>query len=1019
MSPLPSPTPPIRTVQRAVRPRAARRSRTIAIRLLMLASLLLCTGTGHALDPQRSLRELYHTAWTDRDGAPGEIFTMAQSADGYLWLGTPTGLFRFDGVQFEALPAITAAALASNDIYSLLATPDGGLWIGLGRHGVARLRDGRLDAYGEDQGVPDSPVHAMARSADGAVWAATARALLHFDGKTWTRVAGLPAGGVQSVYADRSGRVWTASQDRIFMRVPGAEGFTDTGIEVGSVAQFAEAGDGAIWIAETSNAVRPVWVPGADQRPPPTQIRVGSNALAFDRDGALWVTTLGDGLRRSGDPAAIRGRRVAQFGREVEAYGEKDGLSADFTYSIVEDREGNVWVGSSRGLDRFRAGAIVPVALPSGYHALQLVAGERAGVWIGSASRPLAQVDAHGAFRDTGQPVGLNAGYRDADGGYWWSAEPDIVHVDARGETRLRLPEAAAASRLQWLARDGAGRLWIGTARAGVFVRGHGAWRAVGAAEGLPADSVPVAYADRDGRIWLGYGRDRVSVFTDARGRAYGPHDGLAVGDLRVIGGGRRIWVGGSTGVAQWTPQGFRMLRVAHGAPRNVTGLVEADDGALWIADADGIARAAAADLERAAREPAYAVPLRRFDHLDGLPGAIQQASIHPAALRADDGRLWFATLNGLAWLDPRNMPRNPLAPQVLIRRLRGGAIEHAPDEGLRLDAGTRELRIDYTATSLGMPERVRFRYRLDGVDAGWQDAGTRRQAFYTNLAPGSYRFHVIAANADGVWSPAGAALSFSIAPAFYQTAGFYVLCALLAALALWSLHRLRLRQITGRLEQLHQERLIERERIARELHDTLLQSVQGLILRFHAAVSRLPAQDAARGALIDTLERANDTLEEGRDQILKLRDSGEAQDLAAALTELAHGLALEAPPTAVPHFELQAGGTPRALQPLVYEELFRIGGEALRNAFRHAGATRIELQLDYGRRELRLCIHDDGCGIDTAVLRAGRRDGHWGLVGMRERAARLKARWKLESTAGAGTCVEITLPASRAYRRG
>ncbi|WP_161628843.1 sensor histidine kinase [Solimonas flava] len=984
----------------------------------MLATLLLNAAPGHALDPQRTLRELYHTAWRNKDGAPGEIFTMAQSADGYLWLGTPTGLFRFDGVRFEALSAVTAAALPSNDIYSLLAAPDGGLWIGLGRHGVALLRGRKLVHYGEDQGFAGGPVYALARSDDGAVWAATAQALLHFDGTTWTRVAGLPAGGVQSVYADRGGRVWIAGKDRILVRARGADRFADTGIGVGTVAQFAEAGDGAIWIAETSNAVRPIWVPDADQ-PPPTQIRVGSNALTFDRDGALWATTLGDGLRRSPAPATIRGRRVAQFGREVDAYGEKDGLSADFTYSILEDREGNVWIGSSRGLDRFRAGAIVPVPLPSGYHALQLVAGARGSVWIGSASRPLAQVDAHGALHDTGLPYGLNAGYRDADGSLWWSAEPEIVRVDTRGQTRLRLPDAAAGSRLQWLTRDGAGRLWIGTSDAGVFVRDGGAWQAVGAEQGLAAERVPIAYGDPAGRVWLGHGRDRVSVFEAGRGTTYGPADGLAVGDVSVIGGRRRIWVGGTEGVAWWTPRGFRRLRGAdEAALRNVAGLVEADDGALWIADANGVARAAAAELERAERDPAYAVPLRRFDHLDGLPGSIQQASIHPAALRADDGRLWFATLGGLAWIDPQRIARDPLAPQVLIGALRSGDRTHVPDDGLRLAAGTRELHIDYTATSLGMPERVRFRYRLDGVDADWQDAGTRRQAFYTNLGPGRYRFRVVAANADGVWSPAGAALSFSIAPAFHQTGAFYALCALLAALALWSLHRLRLRQITGRLGQLHQERLVERERIARELHDTLLQSVQGLILRFHAAVARLPAQDATRAALIDALARADDTLEEGRDKILNLRGNGEAQDLAAALAERAQALALEAAPEASPRFELQTSGTPHALQPLVYEELLRIGSEALRNAFRHAEAAHVELQLDYGRRALRLCVRDDGRGIDAAVLRAGRRDGHWGLVGMRERAIRLKARWTLDSAAGAGTSVEITLAAARAYRR-
>jgi signal transduction histidine kinase len=326
----------------------------------------------------------------------------------------------------------------------------------------------------------------------------------------------------------------------------------------------------------------------------------------------------------------------------------------------------------------------------------------------------------------------------------------------------------------------------------------------------------------------------------------------------------------------------------------------------------------------------------------------------------------------------------------------------------------TTHVRIEYTAASLQIPERVRFRYKLDGLDKEWQDVGDRREATYTNLGPGQYSFHVIAANNDGVWNNTGATLAFSIAPALYQTYWFYGLCVLLCLGLLWLLYRVRIRQVSLQVRARLEERLAERERIARELHDTLLQSVQGLVLRFRAAVSRLSQEEPARSAMEQALDRADGVLAEGRDAVKQLRSApGGDLELSRAIAAFGEELAREDPC----YFHSTVEGMPRELHPIVREEVMFIAREALVNAFRHGAARQIEAETSYGDTELKLRIRDDGRGIDVDMLRAGGREGHWGLLGMRERAKRVRGTLTLWSKPGAGTEIEVRLPAHMAYQ--
>jgi signal transduction histidine kinase len=455
-----------------------------------------------------------------------------------------------------------------------------------------------------------------------------------------------------------------------------------------------------------------------------------------------------------------------------------------------------------------------------------------------------------------------------------------------------------------------------------------------------------------------------------------------------------------------------------HTAPDNsftgISGIVETESGELWVNGNKGVFRLSPEEVEQTVRDAGHRVSYEAFDYLDGLPGMAVQLRPVPSAVETPDGSLWFVTTNGLASITSKRIRRNPLPPPVTIWSVTAGDRSYPnTSSGLRLPVHTTKLQIEYAAGSLTIPERVRFRYKLDGLDSVWQDVGGRREAFYTNLGPGEYVFHVTASNNDGVWSTTDATLNFAISSAFYQTTWFRALCALACLILLWLFYDLRIRQIRAKARGRLEERLAERERIARELHDTLLQGVEGLVLRFQAVANRISKHEPVRELLERALERADQVVEEGRNRVMSLRarasNAGElAQQLAAAGKQLAHVHSAQ--------FKTTTEGVPRDLHPVVHEEMLFIGREALANAFRHAGAGKIEVQVSYGSLVLKLRVRDDGRGIEADVLQDGR-PGHWGLVGIRERATKIRAHLDLWSKPGAGTEIELRLPGELAYR--
>jgi signal transduction histidine kinase len=493
---------------------------------------------------------------------------------------------------------------------------------------------------------------------------------------------------------------------------------------------------------------------------------------------------------------------------------------------------------------------------------------------------------------------------------------------------------------------------------------------------------------------------------------------GLNVGNVTAIyAQGKHVWVGGELGFARFDGTRFVPVLSASGNPfTGVSGIVGTNNGDLWLNAIGGIAHVPAQEVERMIRDPDYRVRFDTFDSLDGVSGSPIQLRPLPSALQTTDGRLWFVMSDGLVWIDPTHLVRNALAPPVTIWSISSGGKQY-PNLGaeLRLPVHTTSLQIDYTAGSLTVPERVHFRYKLEGSDRESQDVANRREALYTNLVPGRYTFRVNASNNDGVWNNTGTFANITIIPAFNQTKWFYSLCVLVCLAILFVLYKLRVRQVAAQVRGRLEVRLAERERIARELHDTLLQGVQGLIWRFQAVADRIPKHEPSRDLMEQSLQRADQVLGEGRDRVKDLRASGsDVADLPQALAAEGEHLAL-AHPT---QFRASVEGVHRDLHPIVREEVLLIAREALCNAFRHADAHHIEAEISYTEAALRVRIRDDGQGISADMLEAGGRSGHFGLLGMRERAAKIRAHLTVWSKPAAGTEVDLRVPADMAYRR-
>jgi signal transduction histidine kinase len=597
----------------------------------------------------------------------------------------------------------------------------------------------------------------------------------------------------------------------------------------------------------------------------------------------------------------------------------------------------------------------------------------------------------------------------DRDGGAWLSRQGALWHV-LNGRWSLEpLPAGVIRSDIHAIVRDRDDRLWIAVVGNGLYRRDANGWTRNGGLTDLPQDVPLTLITDSQGRLWAGYATGRVAVIDRGSARMLRNLDSAQLNQVSAIGvRNQTVWIAGTTCVGLYSDGHFWPLDTDGAVLSQVKGIVQSKDGALWLSGQDGVSRISASEVAAFMKDRQRRVHAELFNYEDGINGSPPNIAQLPSVRERGDGRVWFTTTEGAYWIDPENIPRNSLEPTVLITSVIAATGNYPSSDTIKLPLHTANFEVDYTALSLSIPSRVKFRYRLAGVDLGWQDAGTRRQAFYTNVPPGRHRFDVIAANEDGLWNTTGASVVLVIPPALYQTRWFLTLCALALAALIWQAYRLRLSQIRARLG----ERLRERERIARELHDTLIQSAQGLILVFQGFAGRLPKPDPDRQKMEAALDQADHLLNEARGRVTELRTAGFDEDIVQALTRAGQELFASGPS----QFILVTAGAPREIYPPLADEIYRIGREALVNAATHANAKRVEVEITFDAATFGLTVRDDGLGIRWKMAPTGSRAQHFGLQGMRERAERINAQFDVRSRDGAGTEVSLRLSAGKAY---
>ncbi|WP_404366598.1 two-component regulator propeller domain-containing protein [Sphingomonas sp. MMS24-J45] len=980
--------------------------RRFLVRLFELAliAIALVATPATASDPRRSLQELRHTRWTLGDGAPASIQAITQDRNGFLWLGTSTGLYRFDGLVFERI-------LPDDDIprsfqvTALLAAKNGDIWVGYDFGGIAVVRNGRLRSA--NPWTPDGGVDAIVQGRDGAIWVtADSRGEMLLsrlkDGR-WSKI-----GPAQGFEPSEMGSILAASDDSIYIATPGvhyqlkpgANRFERLASKGGPYAALAERPDHRIWLADDTGLRR---LDGSGSRIAITGANTpfARRAMRSDRDGSLWLVAQDDGLTRF---------RPVQGGfGPPERLTAEQGLSSSLTLSMFEDREGNIWVGTASGLDRFTATNIAQPALREG-----LVTGfvrSRNGdrLFVGGLSgiyRIDAGVDQPSLlFPKTSVGVLCGDGQR-------------LLTFSLEGHYRLDLTPAGSLRKATVVGDplsiscvlDDKGIFWAGRDR---LYRLDGAQLVPAPGEaGAKVGTLLKLRLDRGGRLIYSRPSTGFRRYDGALEQPIWPRDAVTIGAISTLAfGGDTILAGAAGGVGRWDGRRFANLRQRdYPFLADVTGILQSADGSTWMIGVNGIVRVSTAALTAAFNRPGTALPFERFGYYEGFSARSYMNEANDIAQDAS-GRIWFATNKGLAYIDPARITRNTLPPGVVITSLAAAGRRWTEMAQLiDLPAGTDRLQIDYTALSLTDARANRFRYRLEGSDTGWTDAGDRRQALYTNLGPGTYRFHVIAANNDGVWNREGAVVHFRIAPRFYQTIWFACVCAVAAFGILWLLYRRRVRVVAERTRARIEAQLAERERIARELHDTLLQGFQGLMLRFQSVVEQLTPGDRARDALETTLEQADDVLLQGRERVRALRENMKPVLLHPYLEALATRLV----PTTIGWTIEESGGAKPVCAP-VADEVSAIVAEALSNAIRHSGTRTIAIRIGHGSDKLSVSVEDFGAGIPADILKAGRREGHYGLVGMRERGERLGGTLSITSSAG-GSQVKLTAPARIAY---
>ena len=990
------------SVDGAAQPETRYCNRFVAVLLAIVVSGI--SGTASAAGtPDGRLSDHAWVSWNTSYGLfPGPFRAIAEDHDGYLWLGVSGDLVRFDGVRFVDAETITHGTWLNKGVITVLtAARDGSIWVGRSTGGVSRLKDGHVANFGIAEGVPEGSITSIVEDAASAIWVGTRFGLRRFVDGRWLFPVGpdhVPSDPVDSLFEDRAGNLWLANARGLFVRPIGKEPFVGGESDSQPVGDFAEDAAGALWAADRTRGFRLVKGVSRLGRAHLPSTRTNGTRLLVDRGNNLWVATRGQGLLRIF--ADERGNPIVQH------LGTDEGLSSDITLALFEDSNGNIWVGTENSLVRITAVKGISVEGVSAAH--QTTFASDGSVWIGATDGLYRVVDTRRRrySEADGLPSSTITGLASSSPNQLWVAtDRGLARIDGDKVHALQFPSGFRPTGVTALTVDHDGALWFCDSQAGVFRWSGKDLHSFRGDTTVDRRRCPSAMTDRDGRVWFGFSDGTLAVLHRGSFRQYTNLDGLTGGIVTAIYQDHEgtIWIGTNKGISRLDGDHFVSFTQQNGMPaKAISGIVDDDQGFVWFSTITGIVRVDRTEFEHAAKDPKYRIRYTLFDTADGLPGPPLYLG-SPNATRSTDGRLWFVTTAGVAVIDPRQVRRAPQRASPRIESLSANGIPVEPSADVKLPPNIGELFINYTALNFTSAAKTRFRYRLDGFDTDWVDAGSRREAIYTHLPPGQYTFR-LEAGIDGSWDENSAALALSIAPTFYQTPWFFGGTAVAVLLGIVVAWKRRFARATREFAMVYEERA----RMAREIHDTLLQSLLGVALQFDVIAQTLEASPrAAREHLVRARDEVESYIREARQSIWDLRSPAvQAQGLAAALKSTCEKVAVA---TGV-QCEFVITGSAKRFPLRAEEQLFRIGQEAVTNAIRHASPQRIQVMLDYDDRNVHLRVSDDGRGFDPSVSPA-EQEGHWGLADMRERAKRIGAKFTLSTEPGQGTRIETTVP--------
>jgi signal transduction histidine kinase/streptogramin lyase len=974
-----------------------------------LALALLAAPRVLALDPSRPPNRYGHDVWLTRDGLPQEfVQAVAETSDGYLWIGSLGGLVRFDGVRFTVFDPSNTPGLKDARILALCPGRDGGLWIGTASGGVARLEHGVVRAFEPPSESGDRSlkyVRSLHEDADGSLWVGTSGGgLRHF--RQGRRVAReeppSPGYTVTAIIQDRRGNLWFGTTEGLAM----LQGTQLVRYDAGGalphpyVYSIFEDRAGTVWVGTRGGLTR--IKDGALKTftrkngfPADT-----ARTIREDRHGNLWVGTLGQGLlRMSGDTFA--------------SFTGRDGLSNDHVICLHEDREGSLWAGTQKGLNRLKDVPFTSYTTRDGlsHDAVNSLLRTRDdSIWVGTDGGGLNRIK-DGRIRVFTARDGLGSDYigplfEDHEGSLWTGGDGYVSRIKGDRVTTFRTDVKGEGRFASLLGEDDRGRLMVGVGDRALLWFDSGRLMPYDAATDRGQYRFSVM-RDGKGALWFGT-VEGLGRFQDGRYTLYTKKDGLPDDTVHSVyeDGQGALWIATTAGLCRFADGRFVSFAGPGGLGTGVVSQVLEDDaGFLWMNGRRGIVRVRRHDLEAYAARGASPVPFTVYGVEDGMESAdYNPAYIQPAAARTADGRLWFATTKGVAVIDPHRLEANALPPPVIIERVLSDDDDVSLQPGARIPPGREKFEFHYTALSFLSPEKVRFRYFLEGFDQSWTATHDRRAAYYTNLPPGRYRFRVTAANNDGVWNDGGASFEFELQPRFHQTRAFQALVLILLLLAAWSVHRLRVARMEARFAAV----MTERNRMARELHDSLAQGLAGIALHAGALRRAEPELTEAAGRHLDTIGRlVQSSLAEARGSVWDLqpellRDG----DLPAALASMVREMTGDTPVQTA----LEVRGTPRRLGRQTERNVFRVGQEALTNALKHSESDQVEMVLSFEPDRVELRVRDHGRGFDPGAL-AGRAHDGFGLTSMRERAEQIDGHVTISSRPGGGTEVVLDVP--------